>query len=306
MNRHRMTLCHVLAAVSFSMPTSFAAPVTVPNASFESPSTVYVGLYFDSWQKTPKPDGYDESDGFTWDQLTGVFKNTPPTSADHIDNCDGQQAVWLFAVPGVGLFQDHQSKDWNDPEPTHDFDAVFEPGNAYRLTVGVIGGGGGMLPGATLEISLYHRDSQSNAVVVASTVITHGSSQFPNRTHLVDFQVEVPTVRTTDPWAGEHIGVSVISTVTTELQGGYWDLDNVRLESIREPALAAPTMTGEGFEFTLLSEPGVVFDILATEDLTLPTASWAVIGSMTNDTGSASFTDEQAAGRRFYELRQVP
>src|SRR6184192_3573554 len=82
----------LLAFWSFS-PLLRAETITVPNGSFESPATVYVDPHIDSWQKAAKPDGYDESGPFLWDQLTGVFKNTPTNSADHIDNCDGNQAA---------------------------------------------------------------------------------------------------------------------------------------------------------------------------------------------------------------------
>jgi hypothetical protein len=73
---------------------------------------------------------------------TGIFKNSPTNSSDHIDNCDGDQAIWLFAVPEVALFQDNNSVDWDDPAPTHAFDAKFEIGKSYQLTVGLLGGRG--------------------------------------------------------------------------------------------------------------------------------------------------------------------
>src|SRR5439155_12475624 len=91
-----------------SCPTSLrAGSISVPNNSFESPVTVFVDTHIDSWQKSAKPPWYDESGGYLWDQLTGTFKNTPTNSSDHIDNCDGNQAAWMFAVPEVAIFQDY-------------------------------------------------------------------------------------------------------------------------------------------------------------------------------------------------------
>src|SRR5438552_17921241 len=87
------------------------ASISIPNSSFESPVTMFVDTHIDSWQKSAKPPCYDESGGYLWDQLTGTFKNTPPTIADHIDNCDGNQAAWMFAVPEVAIFQDYDSVD---------------------------------------------------------------------------------------------------------------------------------------------------------------------------------------------------
>lgn len=296
-----------LAAVASCTLTMMAGSIPVPNASFESPAVPFVGVLIDSWQKNPKPPGYVESPPEdTWDQKTGVFKNSPPTSADHIDNCDGEQAIWLFAVPEAGLYQDYHSVDRNDPEPTHEFDTEFQPGSSYRLTAGVIGGGGGMLEGASLEISLYYHDPQTNVVTVGTTRVVHSTALFPNRTHLIDFHVDVPTVQPGDPWAGQRIGVQFISTVGEAFKGGYWDLDNVRLNSIREPALVNPTMTDEGFQFTLLSEPGTKFDVLASEDLKLPSAAWATINTVTNDTGTVTITDGAGRSQRYYDLREVP
>ena len=76
--------------------------IHIPNASFESPETAFVDVNIGFWQKGLTPVWYDESSGYTWSQLTGVFLNVPPRRPEaHIDNCDGNQAVWLFAVPEV-------------------------------------------------------------------------------------------------------------------------------------------------------------------------------------------------------------
>jgi len=141
--------CWVLLACVWTLGTGkLQADTWVPNSSFESPATPFVNTHVDSWQKSAKPDWYEENGAYTWEQLTGVFKNTPDTSPDHIDNCDGQQAMWMFVVPEVAIFQDYSTLDWNDVEPTHDFNVRFEPGKSYQLTVGVIGGGGQHVAGS--------------------------------------------------------------------------------------------------------------------------------------------------------------
>jgi|ERR1051325_8644196 hypothetical protein len=284
-----------------------AANIPIPNGSFESPSTTFVDTHIDSWQKAPKPDWYAEGGGYTWDQLTGVFMNTSLTSADHIDNCDGNQAMWMFAVPEVGVFQDYNSIDWAHTMPTHDFNAAFELGKSYHLTIGVIGGGGGMVPGASLEVSLYYRDAVSNMVRIAAVNITNSPAVFSNNTHLIDFRVDVPPVRPSDAWAGQKIGIHMLSTVSSNLEGGYWDLDNVRLSSVIEPMLANPVRTNGQFKFTLHGEPGLRFEILAATNLALPPASWTSLGTLTNLTGAATFSDVAANfNGRFYRARQVP
>ena len=78
-----------------------ASTITIPNASFESPPTAYANPFINSWQQVPQPDLNDQT---TF--LTGVFSNQPPADPFHIDNCDGSQAMFLFAVPQAAILQD--------------------------------------------------------------------------------------------------------------------------------------------------------------------------------------------------------
>ena len=158
----------------------------------------------------------------------GTFYNVP-TPDKFIDNCDGIQAAFLFALPEAGIFQDYNSISGTNTTPSHAFNAKFNVGKSYNLTVGVLGGGGGMKPDATLQLSLYYLDANSNRVTVATTTVTNTSAAFPTNTHLVDYQVQVPGVKAGDPWAGKNIGIQMLSTTGFELAGGYWDLDHVRL-----------------------------------------------------------------------------
>jgi hypothetical protein len=298
--------CALSLAVLGSACRSHSASILVPNSSFESPLTPYVSVNVDSWQKAPKPEWYVEEGGFLWSYNVGLFKNTPAGSADHLDNCDGAQSIWLFVVPEMALFQDYDSVDWRSPAPSHAFDASFEAGKAYQLTVGVVGTGGGMLPGATLELSLYYRDANQARVTVGALSITNTAEVFTNNTHLVDFQLTVPTVQPTDPWAGRHIGIQMLSTVDTNLQGGYWDLDNVRLASFVAPRLESPAWTNSRLQFTLRSEPGLAFEILCSDDASLPVDSWTRLGAWTNSGGATLVSDPAAEPRRrFYRARQL-
>ena len=284
-----------------------AGPINVPNASFESPALpIAVSVNFNSWQKAAQPASYD-SNSFPWIDNIGVFTNTAPTSPDHIDNMDGNQAIWLFVVPQVALFQDYDSLAWNDTVPSHAFNATYDPGKSYHLIVGVIGSGGGMLPGASLELDLYYRDANSNMVNVASTPIIYTSTIFSNNTHFVDCTVDTPAVKPGDAWAGQHIGIQMLSTIVDTNQGGYWDLDNVRLSSILEPVLSNPVLTNGQFQFTLQSEPGLRVEILSTTNVTQPVSGWTSLGIMTNLTGTILFTDPATNfSARFYGARRLP
>ncbi len=287
---------------------SRAGSIPIPGGSFESPLTLYVSINVDFWQKSAKPDWYVEGGGFLWTQLAGLFKNTPAGSADRIDNLDGNQAAWLFAVREVALFQDYASVDWNDFSPSHAFDAKFEVGKAYTLTVGVIGGGGNMLEGASLEIALYYLDSTTKQVNVAATNIVFSRALFPTTTRFVDIQTRLPIVTPTDPWAGQHIGVRLRSSITdTNLEGGYWDVDNIRLVSVQAPKLQDPRWSGGRFQFTLLSEPGLTFEVLASPNLAAPLTNWTSCGMLTNLTGSTVFGEQvDHVTERFYQVRQLP
>jgi hypothetical protein len=288
-----IALCVIIVTASTS--TLRAGAITIPNQSFESPGTTYAVNLVDSWQQTPDPSFF----------LTGVFSNQPPV----IDNCDGNQAAFLWANPGVSLSQDYDSTDWSSSIPSHAFDARFNAGSAYNLTVGVIGGVDGTPPlfiGATLQLSLYYRDAASNVVTVAATTITNSAQLFPSNTHLVDFSVQVPGVLPTDPWANQHIGVQIASTVAPELAGGYWDLDNVRLTETILPALSNPQVTNTQFRLTLQSLPGLRCEILAHTNLASPLANWTNLCTVTNTTGTTNFLDPAAnLDRRFYRARQL-
>jgi hypothetical protein len=306
MNRHCIRTLVVIGALTVWSDLLQAELIPVPNGSFETPPTVYADPRIDSWQKTPKPDWYNEGGGFLWIYNTGVFTNLPGTG-DYIDNCDGGQGMWLFAVPEVGLFQDYDSVDWNDPAPTHDFDVTFEVGKTYQLAVGVIGTGGGMSNGVTLELSLYYRDAASNKVIVAATSVTNLSTIFSNNTHFIDCYVNAPTVKAGDPWAGEHIGIQFLSTVSSNMQGGYWDLDNVRLTEITPLVLSSPLWTNNQFQFLLQSETGLAYEILAATDLAMPLSNWSSAGTITNMTGTIPFVDTNAVlHQRYYRARQLP
>lgn len=280
-----------------------AGTIPVPNYSFELPATGFVSVNINSWQKYAPPPGYTPPAGFTnWTELTGIFKNDPPSAPDHIDNCDGNQALWLFADSYTGLFQDYDSVDYLNQ--THQFTAVYEVGRSYHLTVGVIGTGGGMLPDATLQLSLYYRDTASNQVTVALTTLSNTPAVFSNNTHFVDCYLDVPTVKATDAWAGQHIGIQFLSTVDTNSQGGYWDLDNVRL--VEGPMLSNPVCTNGQFSFSLLGQPGATFEIQSATGAIARAESWSTASFVTNVTRTSTFSIAASSDQTFYRARQLP
>jgi hypothetical protein len=304
-----------LAALAAWTTPLQAGTIAIPNGSFESPVVPPVTPYavpdMDYWQKSPQPGWYDPSQNFNtpWEDLMGTFYNVPYPST-FIGNCDGTQAAFLFALPDAAVFQDYDSIYGTNTTPSHAFNARFNVNSAYSLSVGVIGGVDGAPPlyeGATLQLSLYYRDAASNMVMVAATTITNSAQLFPTNTHFIDFSVQLPAVQATDPWAGQHIGVQIASTVGFDKANGYWDVDNARLTETVVPAFADARTTNSQFGFTVQSEPGLRFEILATTNLAVPISNWTSLGTLTNVTGTALFFDPATnLNRRFYQARQLP
>jgi len=295
--------------------------IYVPNYSFELPNigtnSPYAAPFFDSWEESPQPSWYKPAyfGGSPWAYLFGTFYNLPNftnsqgTNSTYIYNCDGVQAAFLFALPQVAIFQDYDSIGEDTNVATHAFDATYEVGKAYTLTVGLIGGGGGMTNGSTLELSLYYLDG-ANMDTVAATTVTFTPDTFPTDTELVDFQVQVPAVQATDPWAGQHIGIQLLATpdfFNSSAWGGYWDADNVRLVETTPLNLVNPAITNGLLQFTVQSEPNVVCQILATTNLSLPVTTWTSLATLTNVTGSLPFVDTTTGlQHRFYTAQQLP
>ncbi|MEI9894981.1 MAG: PEP-CTERM sorting domain-containing protein [Chthoniobacter sp.] len=211
--------------VAFSVRGQTVIPVD--NFSFENPTTTFVTTVMPSWQKVSQAADFDPNQGFTWDQESGIFVNTPPSSTtDHVTNLDGNQSAYLFSDQGVGIYQT--------------LSATYQLGQSYHLTVGIIGQGGGMPDGATIQIQLYYLTPDNTMVTLASTTATENATNFPDHTTMFDYSADVSTVGLFDVWLGRPIGIEIISPETgAAFLGGYWDVDDVRLTSAPEPASAA-------------------------------------------------------------------
>ena len=193
-------------------------PVSIPieNASFEAPfvdPNAFPALPFvEAWIETD-----NDTQGST---NTGVFANTPGGKTDHIVNPDGRQLVFLGSELGNGLEQD--------------LHADYKAGCDYRLTVAV--GISSRFPPSTVEpvdtveLVLFYRDGNDVLVDIARQTVD-AVGLFPQQ--LVDFSLYLPTVQSSDSWAGKAIGVALRAA---GMPGGFWDLDHVRLaESLPEP-----------------------------------------------------------------------
>ncbi len=233
MNQHRTVWLSSLTAVITAFSVN-ATDIPVANGSFELPSTTFVDPRVDSWTKTPQPDWFDPSltGGITWDQMTGVFANTASDQLNHINNLDGNQALFLIALPQVGLSQVLSAPD-----------AKYQAGFSYQLTLGMLGGGN-ISEGTSLQLGLFYLDGANLPVSVGTTTVSYSSAVFPGINNLVDQSLVVPGLQAGDGAVGKSIGVSIVSLSGTG--AGYWDLDHVRLSAAAVPEPGTLALFGLG------------------------------------------------------------
>jgi len=282
----KMPILAFLALSSLCLRAQF---IPVPNGSFETPATDFASPAMDDWLKTP-PSPYWNTNYGPWEQNTGEFANVPPGQPGSIVNCDGAQAAYIVSFPGCGVFQLLSQS--------------YQPGRSYTMTVGLTTSTYEPLTnGTTLQVGLFYLANATNQLSVGQTNVVFNSSVFGDDTAFIDFSLSVPEVKTNDPWAGKNIGLSIVSTAGFSNAGGVWDADNVRLTE--GPSLASPSFANKQASFTLLSFPGLAFNVLANDDLSQPLTAWTSIGVVTNLTGSTNLTFAAGATHQFYILKQL-
>ena len=203
----------------------WAGSIPIENASFEAPA-----VDPNAFPALPRVVGWTEADvDIEGSTNTGVFANTAADSPDHVVNADGGQLVFLGSEEGNALAQD--------------LAATYRVGCDYRLTLAV--GVSALFPPSaegpedTLELVLYYRDANEPVDIVHQMVSAIGLSS----TQLQDFALHLPTVQADEAWAGQAIGVALRAAGAP---GGFWDLDNVRLEESYPVSIAVENASFEG------------------------------------------------------------
>jgi hypothetical protein len=194
-------LCLLLPAVNTQ-----ADSIPVANHSFE---IIEINPIVNPFGAVPLISQWTELDIDENSQSTGVFRNTPAGNDNHITNVDGQQAAFLGSFEGNSISQYVRSK--------------YQVGKDYRLTVSVCVSDD--TPPATgnpliLEF-LYWNVFEPVSITTVQVPLTGLTS-----TYLEDFTLNLSTVQADDAWADENIGISIRAT---GIEGGFWDLDNVRV-----------------------------------------------------------------------------
>lgn len=237
----------LVAMGSWGVAPAEAGSIPIANPSFEGPVVDPNGF-----PVLPYTERWTELDVDTLGSTnTGVFANTPEGSPDRVANADGSQLAFLGSEQGNALEQD--------------LAAVYRAGCDYRLTVAV--GVSGLFPPAaeepvdTLELVLYYRDANEPVDIARRTVPAGGLSA----TLLKDFSVYLPPVNSGAAWAGKPIGVAIRAV---GMPGGFWDLDNVRLEEsqpvavpIENASFEAPAVDPNGFPVLPYMEAWTELDV---------------------------------------------
>jgi hypothetical protein len=269
--------------------------VQVPNFSFENP-TVPAGVpaspVFNNWQKFPKPAYWDEGTMGAWDNLTGIFPNPGADQPGHIDNIDRNQAAYLFATPGSGIYQDLTTR--------------YELDQTYTITAGIIGSTA--IPptnNTPITIALYYRDAESNMVTVASKTVAFNTENFPNATRMVDFAATSRTVSSLAPWLGKNIGVYVASAAGFDQAGGVWDVDNIRI-TVDQGVRLSIARQGADLRISWETEAGVQYQLMKADRVSSAPGDYtfAPFGNTVAGTGGVVFTTVPMTDTMaFFEVR---
>jgi len=244
----RYVICLSLLT-AWNVPVGAAGVTTsipIEDASFEAPAIDPQA--FPAW---PVIEGWLELDLDVGSQNTGVFANTAAGSADHIANAEGKQLAFLGSQQGNALEQD--------------LAAVYRVGCEYRLTVGIGVSArfppSGVKPADTIDLVLYYLDANEPVDIVRLAIGAQGLSS----TQLRDYTAVLATVRPGDAWSGKPIGVAIRAAGNA---GGFWDVDNVRLEesmptsvSIQNASFEAPAVDPNAFPALPFVDQWVEFDL---------------------------------------------
>ena len=104
----------------------------------------------------------------------------------------------------------------------------------------------------------------------------------------------------------DGFGNTVHMTAQSELTNVSAQIGTIAEPPIVPPVLIQPGWTDRHFSFTLQSEPGLPFAILASTNVAAPMTSWASIAIITNVTGTLLFTDPATNfNQRLYRAHQL-
>lgn len=218
-----------------------AGPVNIPNGSFEAPNALnandFHSLPLDftqtDWVHAPQPGDwpYPNDGPFVWIATAGVFHNNAfINTPNYVSGVDGLQGGFFFNT--------------YHNEITQELATTWNPGSVYHLSFSAQGGGQGLPVGAQLKVWLYYLDGPNKVPVAefyATNTFNNPTGSLPI-TQLVGYGAGFDTDVIPASLAGKNIGIAVSSTATgydfglTGSDFGYWDIDNIQLTELPEPA----------------------------------------------------------------------
>lgn len=215
----------LLAALLGGPGAISAAPIPLLNSSFETPTApdphdpFPVSVVIDNWQRNDTPPNF---------QL-GTFQNPPPGDPlGHINNLDQNQGGFIVATPGIALWQTASGTG-----------STISLGEQYKFTLALAADSSATLDNEGVRIKIYYLDASSAKVYIADRQILSNETRALNPgkiTQLIDYSVTTTVVGAGSGAIGRQIGVELVGDSTA--QGGYWDFDNARLETVPEPMTA--------------------------------------------------------------------
>ncbi len=202
--------------------SAHAASVVVPNFSFEAPSLGVNGA------------AVGNPTSWTGVGTVGYVYNGWNGGAINVTGLDGNQLGWFNTDVGSGISQSLSS--------------TFTIGESYQLTVAAVKAANawsGSTAGNELTIQLYY--GAFNVIASGSALV---SGLNDSQGALTDITANLTAVTGSDAWAGQAIGIRIISTVDGP-NNNDWAVDNVRLTAIPEPSsmalLLGASLAGLGF-----------------------------------------------------------
>jgi len=239
----RVVVCAALVA-GLALARSADAQTELFTESFETPDVTPFGGFLPQVAGWTEEGPTNTQQGFTGKLDTGIFLNSPPTIDGHLDNITGSQALFIGA-------RDANQPGVTEPIALHrTLGDAFVPGRTYTFSFDAAQSNNSIPnPGAELEVRFFFngpggRTLVANRVIGTDDVVDVNvpanqdnpldpdSELFVNSFTPFSFDV---TVAGADPWADAAIGLEIrpISGTT-----GFWDIDNIRVTEIPEPATA--------------------------------------------------------------------
>ena len=209
-----------VAAFALGSLVASAAPITVTNASFETPVTTnFVAL----------PTAYSIGAWIGYTKFTAVVKGG--ALGVQPAGLDGSQFGDLSGEVGGGIFQDCAQYD-----NSSDTNLYWQAGQTYTLTVGVFGRSDTPpLNGYNINLQLFYRPAYNGtATVLATRKLTWGTDPL-STTAITDYTVSW-TVMPGAPEAGKPVCIWFNNAGTGGV-GTDWGLDHERLNRVSTPPL---------------------------------------------------------------------